>query len=171
MCCREQPFPVDVHTSAGDDATCKRWQQVKEQYGADNMLIFADESMRTASDVPLLAPFVHGVNIKLEKCGGVRGALQAVQEASEHSLQVWFGCMVGSNVNSTTTAHMFSLACCSDLDGALLVTPASQVFSGGFLYTRPLGSICLPSNQGGDEAWGIGVTPRDMFAKFIAKNE
>ena len=118
--------------------------------------------MRTASDVSLLAPVVNGVNIKLEKCGGFRAALVAVEEAQKHDLLVWFGCMVGSNVNSTTTAHLFSLACCSDLDGALLVTDTSKVFNGGFQYAQPHGNILLDKECG-----GIGVAPKDEFLRIV----
>ena len=183
MCCdvcSEQPFPVDVHLAGGDPEESARWAAMKEQYNARGILLFADESMRTAADVSLLAPYVDGVNIKLEKCGGLRGALLAVEAARSHDLRVWLGCMVGSALNSTATAHLSSLACCSDLDGALLVTPASQVFSGGFRYT-PQGGILLPGalppgtlppgTEGGEEGGcklGIGVTPTTEFARSMA---
>lgn len=100
--CREQPFPVNVHMSAGGEggehggaSAHDQWVDVKAKYNACDILIFADESMRTAADITLLAPIVNGVNIKLEKCGGFRGALLAVEEARELDLMVWFGCMVG----------------------------------------------------------------------------
>ena len=168
---REQPFPVDVHLPEADrQQACAQWMDVKKHFNASGILLFADESMRTAGDVPLLSPYVNGVNIKLEKCGGFRAALLAVEAAKKEGLLVWFGCMVGSNVNSTATAHLFSLSCCSDLDGALLVTPESQVFSGGFQYSLPRGNILLPSG-GGDDCcgWGIGVTPTRAFEGFVRR--
>lgn len=157
---------VDVHLNR-DNATCDRWIEVKGKYNACDILLFADESMRTAEDVSLLAPFVNGVNIKLEKCGGFRAALLAVQEAQKHELMVWFGCMVGSNINSTSTAHIFSLACCSDLDGALLVTQDSQLFFGGFEYVLPQGNILLPSTVD-KSCYGIGVVPKSSFSNVIS---
>ena len=69
--------------------------------------------MRNAEDVGRLAPYVDGVNIKLEKCGGYREAFKAVRAAQSQGLLIWFGCMVGSNLNSTATSHMFSLGCIS----------------------------------------------------------
>ena len=57
--------------------------------------------------------------------------------------------MVGSNLNSTQTAHLVSL--CdggSDLDGSLLVDAASQIFSGGFTYD-PNGCVELDRTQPG----------------------
>jgi len=35
--------------------------------------------------------YVHGVNIKLEKAGGIRGAISAIQTASQLNLLVWIG--------------------------------------------------------------------------------
>lgn len=79
-----------------------------------------------------------------------------------------------SNVNSSTTAQIYSLACGSDLDGALLVTPETLLFEGGFQYTSA-GNIQLcrqqegaeSSSSGGGSSYGIGVTPTVDFAKFI----
>ena len=120
--------------------------------------------MRNAADVEKLAPYVDGVNIKFEKCGGYREALLAVKEACKHNLLIWFGCMVGSNLNSTATSHLFSLACCSDLDGALLVTESSKLFHGGFQFKNS--SISLPLN-----ANGVGVTSKDLFFNELNRLE
>ena len=64
--------------------------------------------------------------------------------------------MVGSNLNSTATSHMFSLACCSDLDGALLVTDQSKLFHGGFQFKNS--SISLPI-----DTFGVGVIAKGAF--------
>lgn len=55
--------------------------------------MFADESVSTADDIVKMKPFVHGVNIKLEKAGGIRGALEAIQVAKEHGLMVCLLCV------------------------------------------------------------------------------
>ena len=73
--------------------------------------VFADESMRIWQDIPSLVPYVDGVNIKMEKAGGYRQILQAVEGAVSSGLLVWFGCMVGSRLNSTAASHLFGLAC------------------------------------------------------------
>ena len=44
--------------------------------------------------------YVHGVNVKMEKAGGIRGALKAIDKARELGLQVWVGVMVASSLNS-----------------------------------------------------------------------
>ena len=150
----EQPFPVDFLEQ--DLETRRLWADVKEMYNAHGIKIFADESMRSAEDVERLAPYVDGVNIKLEKCGGYREAFKAVQAAQNQGLLIWFGCMVGSNLNSTATSHIFSLACCSDLDGALLVTDQSKLFHGGFQFKNS--SISLPT-----DIFGVGVVAKGEF--------
>ena len=158
----EQPFPVNFLQM--DQETLKSWKDIKKKYNENGILIFADESMRNAADVEKLAPYVDGVNIKFEKCGGYREALLAVKEACKHNLLIWFGCMVGSNLNSTATSHLFSLACCSDLDGALLVTESSKLFHGGFQFKNS--SISLPLN-----ANGVGVTSKDLFFNELNRLE
>ena len=45
------------------------------------MPVVADESAIVASDVPPLSGCVSGVNVKLAKCGGVRGALAVIHTA------------------------------------------------------------------------------------------
>ncbi len=98
---------------------------MKELYNNHGLILFADESVRTYQDILRLKPYVNGVNIKFEKCGGYRGALRLVDTATANNMEVWFGCMVGSNLNSTATSHLFSLATSrggSDLDGSLLVS-------------------------------------------------
>ena len=154
----EQPFPVGFNA----DVNNEKWVAAKKCFNGLGLKIFADESMRTWMDIESLVPYVDGVNIKMEKCGGYRGALRAVSVANQYNLDVWFGCMVGSNLNSTATAHLFCLACCSDLDGALLVKESSKIFSGGFLFTES-GTIRLPQGN------GVGLQIREDIADDIKK--
>jgi len=155
----EQPFPVDVCTTYRPE-----WIKVKEMYNASGINIFADESVRTWEDVAPLQLYANGVNIKLEKCGGYCGALRLVDEATRCGVEVWFGCMVGSNLNSTATAHLISLATehgGSDLDGSILVARSSMVFDGGFVYAKESGGIILPRIS------GVGVLPNKIFSEHM----
>ena len=140
----EQPFPVELTVnregegSSGDDDSDSilAWKRIKELYSSHGFRIFADESMRTAEDVPRLLGLVDGVNIKMEKCGGYRGGLRAAYAARNAGLDLWIGCMVGSSLNSGGAAELVALpgvvGC--DLDGAALVTEDSKVVSGGFKF-------------------------------------
>ncbi|MDR0787895.1 MAG: dipeptide epimerase, partial [Gemmatimonadota bacterium] len=60
--------------------------------------IVADESCRTASDIPGLAGAVDGVNIKLAKTGGLREALRLADAARAHGMKVMLGCMIESTL-------------------------------------------------------------------------
>lgn len=81
--------------------------------------IFADESVRVAADVPKLARFVDGVNVKLAKCGGIREALRIVAVARAHGLQTMLGCMSESSLGNAAGAQLSPLFDHIDLDSHL----------------------------------------------------
>lgn len=113
--------------------------------------IVADESCETAADVPRLAGAVDGVNIKLEKCGGLREALRIVHCARAHEMSVMVGCMISSTLAMAAAAQLAPLVDYLDLDGAALL--AADPFSGPAL--QPDGT--LPLNQ----EPGLGVRRRE----------
>lgn len=161
----EQPFPVDFVRAFASPSTApdlvSKWKEVKAAYNALGIAIFADESMRTAEDVSVLAPFVDGVNIKLEKVGGYRTALTAIVAAKDAGLAIWFGCMVGTNLNSNQTAQLLDFSIASDLDGGLLIDEQCQLFTGGFAWGNATGDhanrgrILLPPDN---KCTGLGMT-------------
>lgn len=155
----EQPFPVDFLSQISEDNSARyKWQQVKQEADRRGILIFADESVSTYKNIELIREFVHGVNFKLEKAGGVRGVLHGASVATQHNLKVWFGCMVSSRLSCTCSAHLLSLSAIGgDLDGDLLVKEESQGFDGGFEWCTDRvddwGIVVLDSQK-----HGIGLT-------------
>jgi L-Ala-D/L-Glu epimerase / N-acetyl-D-glutamate racemase len=83
--------------------------------------IIADESCVTHSDLPRLQEAVHGINIKLSKCGGLAEAHRMALEARRRHMRVMLGCMVESSLGITAMAHLAPLAHYADLDGAALL--------------------------------------------------
>ncbi|HEX6940582.1 MAG TPA: dipeptide epimerase [Longimicrobiales bacterium] len=83
--------------------------------------VIADESCRTAADVPRLAGAVDGINIKLAKCGSLREALRMVHVARAHGLRVMLGCMVETTLGIAAALQLAPLADDVDLDGAALL--------------------------------------------------
>ena len=83
--------------------------------------IIADESCIVPEDVPRVAPYVDGINIKLMKCGGLYPALQMINLARAHHLQIMMGCMIESSIAITAAAHLSPLIDYADLDGNLLI--------------------------------------------------
>jgi len=116
---------------------------------ASSMPIIADESCRTAADIPRLAGVVDGINIKLAKCGSLREALRMIAVARAHHMTVMVGCMIETSIGITAAAHFTPLLDVVDLDGAALLK--RDPFTGAS-FTN--GRITLPT------APGLGVARR-----------
>jgi muconate cycloisomerase len=85
--------------------------------------IFVDESCRFASDVPKVAPFVDGVNLKLMKCGGPTDALRIIATAQAHGLKTMIGCMSESSIGIAAAAALSGVLDYVDLDSHLNLSP------------------------------------------------
>ncbi len=136
----EQPVPA----SEGPDALRAATE------AAGPVPLIADESAITARDVPKLAGCVSGVNVKLAKCGGIRGAIAMIQTARAHNMKVMLGCMVETSLGIAAAAHVSGLVDFVDLDGSLLL--ADDPFEG---LRVERGRILLPDRP------GLGVEPVD----------
>ena len=105
--------------------------------------IIADESVKRASDIPMLAECVDGINIKLVKCGGLLEAHRMIHVARTHSLSVMIGCMIESSLGITAAAHLTPLVDYADLDGNLLIV--NDPYTG---VTLDKGKLILPERPG-----------------------
>ncbi len=112
--------------------------------------IIADESARTAKDVLRLRGCVHGINIKLSKCGGLNEALKMVHLARTQGMKIMLGCFIETSLSITAAAHLSPLVDYADLDGHLLI--ANDRFAG---VEEKEGRLILPDRP------GIGVVERD----------
>jgi L-alanine-DL-glutamate epimerase-like enolase superfamily enzyme len=83
--------------------------------------VFADEACLRATAIPGLAGAYHGVNVKLDKAGGIREAVRMIHTARACGLKVMLGCMISSSASTTAAAHVSPLVDYADLDGHLLV--------------------------------------------------
>ena len=97
--------------------------------GADDLLrdvdhivpICADESVHVTADLDALAGKYDGVNVKLDKAGGLTEALELVDEARRRHLLVMVGCMVGTSLAMAPALLAAQEADFVDLDGPLLL--------------------------------------------------
>jgi L-alanine-DL-glutamate epimerase-like enolase superfamily enzyme len=112
--------------------------------------VIADESCRTAADIPRLVGAVDGINIKLEKCGSLREAVRMVHVARAHHLQVMVGCMLCTTLGIAAAMQIAPLVDWTDLDGAMLLR--ADPFRGPSLSRD--GSLALNAEA------GLGVTLR-----------
>jgi L-alanine-DL-glutamate epimerase-like enolase superfamily enzyme len=106
--------------------------------------IVADESVQRLPDVVRLKGVVHGINIKLMKCTGLREARQMITVARALGLKVMLGCMTETSCAVSAAAQLAPLADWADLDGHLLI--ANNPFRGG--VTVRDGRIILPDTPG-----------------------
>jgi L-alanine-DL-glutamate epimerase-like enolase superfamily enzyme len=104
----EQPLPAEALLSS----------RLRER---SPIPIYADESFRGLDDLAACARAVHGVNVKLAKCGGIHEALRIIPAARELGLGVLVGCNLASGLGIAATAQLASLADEVDLDGNLLL--------------------------------------------------
>ena len=111
--------------------------------------IIADESCMTSRDIPALDGAVHGINIKLSKCGGLAEARRMATEARRRDLRVMLGCMIESSLGITAAAHLAPLVDYADLDGAALLSDDPYIGA-----TIDDGVIRLPGEP------GLGVKSR-----------
>jgi L-Ala-D/L-Glu epimerase len=130
----EQPIP------AGNPAGLRA---IRERV---DVPIVADEDALVAPDLPPLYGCVDGVNVKLAKTGGIRGALAMIHTARAMGMKVMLGCMIESAIATTAAAHLSPLFDWADLDGPLLT--AYDPFA-GVTYDRA--KLVLP------DAPGLGV--------------
>lgn len=162
----EQPFPLYRAAPGGaggvveflpgggtrevNEFELAAWRAVRDAYGARGLRIFGDESVGARADVEALEQLMHGVNVKLEKAGGLRGALDTMAAADSRGLLTWVGIMVSGAVNTTAAACALPLASSGygDVDGTLLVTPECQTHSPGFGWAAG-GEIILAAAAGG----------------------
>lgn len=81
----------------------------------------ADESCHTAADLPRLVGRYSHVNIKLDKTGGLTGALLLADAAEAAGLGLMIGCMVGTSLAMAPALLLAGRADFVDLDGPLLL--------------------------------------------------
>jgi L-alanine-DL-glutamate epimerase-like enolase superfamily enzyme len=134
----EQPIPA---------GTPERLRWISER---SRVPIVTDEDSKDAHDLPALAGCVDGINVKLVKCGGIRGALEMIHTARALGLRIMLGCMVETAILTTAAAHLSPLVDWADLDGPFLT--ARDPFAG---ITYDSGKIELPTGP------GLGVIERE----------
>ncbi|MCC6589640.1 MAG: dipeptide epimerase [Bryobacterales bacterium] len=105
--------------------------------------VLADEACLQPGDVPKLAPYFDGVNVKIDKCGGLLPALRMIEMARSLKMKVMLGCMISSSVAVTAAAHLSPLLDYADLDGNLLIR--NDPFEG---VTVEKGKLMLPRRPG-----------------------
>ncbi len=119
----EQPLP------AGTDAALAGL--------SSPVALCADESAHTAGNLAELATRYQAVNVKLDKTGGLTGAIVMARAARELGLDIMVGCMVGSSLAMAPATLLAPFARWVDLDGPLLLAkdrPMALDYGGGLVH-------------------------------------
>jgi L-Ala-D/L-Glu epimerase len=127
----EQPLPAEMIEET-------RWIRSRV-----HIPVIADEACRHAADIPKLREAFDGVNVKLDKAGGILEAYRMIEVAKALGMKTMLGCMVSSSVSVTAAAHLSPLVDYADLDGNLLI--ANDPFHG---VRVEKGKLILPNRPG-----------------------
>ncbi|WP_445270724.1 enolase C-terminal domain-like protein [Streptomyces sp. DSM 41634] len=112
--------------------------------------VIADEDAVSHEDAVALAGRVHGVNVKLAKCGGVRAALRIHEALRGTGTELMLGCLTASSLGIAPAVHLADRARWVDLDGHLLLADDPWTGIGG-----TDGTVRAPNRA------GLGVRPAD----------
>jgi len=91
---------------------------LKEQ---TNIPIIADESCQRLEDIDDLKQCFDGINIKLQKCGGLTEAKLMIELARSLDMKVLIGCMSESSIGCGAAEVLAPLCDWADLDGPFLI--------------------------------------------------
>ena len=98
--------------------------------------ILADESCQSLADVERCARYYDGINIKLDKAGGLTEALAMARSAEARGMKVMVGCMLSTSLGIAPAFLAAQGADWVDLDGPALLAEDRQDgfrFEGGMI--------------------------------------
>jgi L-alanine-DL-glutamate epimerase-like enolase superfamily enzyme len=84
--------------------------------------LIADEACERPADIGKCVGIYDGINVKLDKCGGILEAYKMIQAAKALGMKTMLGCMISSSISVTAAAHLSPLVDYADLDGNLLIS-------------------------------------------------
>ena len=129
----EQPLP------AGDEQEIVGFRS--------SVPICADESCHTADDLRRLVGHFQFINIKLDKAGGLTGALELLHQARAQGFGIMVGCMICTSLSIAPALHVARHARFVDIDGPFWL---ARDRAGGVQFA---GDEVLPPKSG---FWGDG---------------
>ena len=112
--------------------------------------IVADEAAVRVADVERLASACDGINVKLQKSGGIAEAHAMIRRAHELGLKVMLGCRAAeTSIAIAAAAHLAPAVEWADLDGNLLIVDdpfrAVAVRDGRFVFSDRPGLGVVPA--------------------------
>jgi len=140
------PFGIEFVEQPVAPADVAGLRRVRER---SEVPIVADEAAVRLADVDRLAGACDGINVKLQKCGGIAEAQAMIARAHELGLRVMLGCRAAeTSVAIAAAAHLAPAVEWADLDGNLLIVDdpfvAVPVERGRFVFSERPGLGAYP---------------------------
>ena len=110
---------IKVVEQPTEESFIEEWPHLKGKN--TDMELIMDEGLNNFNDYQRYADAIDGINIKMEKCGGILEGIKIAKQARQDNKKVMLGCMVESSVGIAQSIYMSSLAEYFDLDGPLLL--------------------------------------------------
>jgi L-alanine-DL-glutamate epimerase-like enolase superfamily enzyme len=88
--------------------------------GKTSIPVIADEACCRMEDLDEVIQVFDGVNVKLQKCGGITPALMQLQATRAQQKKALIGCMSESSIGCDAAEHLTFLCDWADLDGPYL---------------------------------------------------
>jgi len=146
---------ITVIEQPTDVESVKEWPHLKGK--SENVELIIDEGLNNLDDYHKYAEYIDGVNIKMEKCGGIIEGVKIARQARQDKKKVMLGCMVESSVGIAQSVYMSAQADYFDLDGPLLL---ENDIASGIRYDRE-------SIEVDREIIGGPKLKRDVVEKYI----
>jgi L-alanine-DL-glutamate epimerase-like enolase superfamily enzyme len=138
-----------------DVASVKEWPHLKGKETGVELIL--DEGLNALEDYKKYSKYIDGVNIKMEKAGGILEAVKIARQAHIDRKKVMLGCMVESSVGIAQSVYMSSMADYCDLDGPQLL---ENDIASGITYDKELIQVDR-------EIIGGPKLKRDLVEKYI----
>lgn len=90
--------------------------------------LIADESCQRLVDIEKIKNSFSGINIKLQKCGGITEAMRMIEKANSLGLKTLIGCMSESSIGCNAAEALSPLCNWADLDGPWLIENDREIF-------------------------------------------
>jgi L-alanine-DL-glutamate epimerase-like enolase superfamily enzyme len=122
---------VTVIEQPTDIEFIEEWPRLKGKN--EDVELILDEGLGSLEDYDRFGEFIDGINIKMEKSGGILEAIRVANAAHKDMKKVMLGCMVESTVGIAQSVYMSSLADYHDLDAPQLLV---DDIADGISYNR-----------------------------------
>lgn len=132
----EQPMPASMNA------------EMKKVKAASPLPLVGDESVLHPADVPPLVGLFDGINVKIQKCGGITRGYEMAGLGRALGFKLMLGCMIESSLGIASGIAVAPLYDWLDLDGNLLIS--NDPYTG---LTFKDGRWALPDRP------GLGVVP------------